>query len=443
MEARLCGCRFKISSTDSHQVCSSCLGLEHARKAIDAPGSCGHCARFTTKSLRRRLARQASLSGQDPFMPVDLPAGNQGMVATTVGVEPCAVSSWGSTAAAAAGMEPRAVTSWGSQLDLTVVPPVEDVLELDYMEEDEEDTSKFLLSDSDEDDIFVPSAQAAKPEAVSAPPGESAPTSPRLSMDLQAYYYSHCCPCFLYKGASKHDPTKKTAPQCTFGSRHETKTEIPPGPSYLIPSNITRVRPPAYSLYSRPKDPKLFQTPGPATYSPENAGKSVFHCAPAYSMSGRGKEISNIQTPGPASYSLPPLLGNNTVVKSTAPSFSLCGRNKHGNFYEDLSKTPGPAAYNVVDPNIYMKRFPQISMTGRNFSPGVSTKTPGPGAYYPEMVTCTRSKAGKSVFHCAPAYSMSGRGKEISNIQTPGMYLVSTSFKLWVTSISGGVWRSG
>ncbi|XP_034071441.1 outer dense fiber protein 3-B-like isoform X2 [Gymnodraco acuticeps] len=178
----------------------------------------------------------------------------------------------------------------------------------------------------------------------------------------------HCHAGLGRSGASKHDPTKKTAPQCTFGSRHETKTEITPGPSYLIPSNITRVRPPAYSLYSRPKDPKLFQTPGPATYSPENAGKSVFHCA----MSGRGKEISNIQTPGPASYSLPPLLGNNTVVKSTAPSFSLCGCNKHGNFYEDLSK---------------------ISMTGRNFPPGVSTKTPGPGAYYPEMMTCTRSKA--------------------------------------------------
>ncbi|KAK5922119.1 hypothetical protein CgunFtcFv8_019416 [Champsocephalus gunnari] len=59
---RLGGCGFKISSTDSHQVCSSCLGLEHAQEAIDTPGSCGHCARFTIKNLRRRLSRQASLS---------------------------------------------------------------------------------------------------------------------------------------------------------------------------------------------------------------------------------------------------------------------------------------------------------------------------------------------------------------------------------------------
>ncbi|KAK5915874.1 hypothetical protein CesoFtcFv8_001426 [Champsocephalus esox] len=76
-EARLCGCGLKVSGTDSHQVCSSCLGLEHAQEAIDNAGSCGHCPRFTMKSLRRRLARQASLSGQDPLMSIDLPAGNQ------------------------------------------------------------------------------------------------------------------------------------------------------------------------------------------------------------------------------------------------------------------------------------------------------------------------------------------------------------------------------
>ncbi|KAK5882517.1 hypothetical protein CesoFtcFv8_021096 [Champsocephalus esox] len=127
------------------------------------------------------------------------------MVATAAGIEPRAVSGWGSTTVVAAESEPRAVSgwgpvvaravraepravsSWGSQLDLTVVPPAEDVLQLDYMEEDEEDASEFLLSDSDEheDYIFVSSAQAAKPEAMSAPPGESTPAPPCLSMDLQ------------------------------------------------------------------------------------------------------------------------------------------------------------------------------------------------------------------------------------------------------------------
>ena len=142
-------------------------------------------------------------------MSTDSPAGNQDMEASAAEIEPRAVSGWGSITAAAAEPEPRAVSSWGpvaaraaraepralsswgSQLDLTMVPPAEDVLELDYMEE-EEDASEFLLSDSDEhkdehkDDIFVSSAQAAKPGAMSALPGESTPASPCLSMDLQA-----------------------------------------------------------------------------------------------------------------------------------------------------------------------------------------------------------------------------------------------------------------
>ncbi|KAK5933731.1 hypothetical protein CgunFtcFv8_014190 [Champsocephalus gunnari] len=138
------------------------------------------------KSLRRRLARQASLSGQDPLMSADSPSGNQDMVASAAEIEPRAVSDWGSTtataaepephavagwdpvAARAARAEPRAVSSWGSQLDLTMVPPAEDVLELDYME-DEEDTSEFLLSDSDGDDIFVSSAQAQAGSDVRSP----------------------------------------------------------------------------------------------------------------------------------------------------------------------------------------------------------------------------------------------------------------------------------
>ena len=142
-------------------------------------------------------------------MSSDLPDGNQDTGASTTEMEPRTVSVWGSSVVAAAEpesravsgwdsvaardvrAEPRAVSSWGSQLDLTMVSPAEDVLELDYMEE-EEDASEFLLSDSDEhkdehkDDIFVSSAQAAKPGAMSALPGESTPASPCLSMDLQA-----------------------------------------------------------------------------------------------------------------------------------------------------------------------------------------------------------------------------------------------------------------
>ncbi len=65
---QLCSCGNNNSCKDIHQVCSAYLGLKHAQMAIENPGSCEHCARFTMKSLRRRLARQASLSGHDPLM---------------------------------------------------------------------------------------------------------------------------------------------------------------------------------------------------------------------------------------------------------------------------------------------------------------------------------------------------------------------------------------
>lgn len=49
-------------------------------------------------------------------------------------------------------------------------------------------------------------------------------------------------------------------------------------------------------------------------------------------------------------------------------------------------QTPGPAAYKVVDPYVYMQKAPQFSMTGRNFAPGETTRKPGPGEYRPELV---------------------------------------------------------
>lgn len=85
-------------------------------------------------------------------------------------------------------MQTRADASWDSQLDLTAAAPsMEDVLELDY-EDDNKDTSELLISEEDkvEDDIFIPSAQAAKPGAVAATRGEgkSMPAShaPRKAM---------------------------------------------------------------------------------------------------------------------------------------------------------------------------------------------------------------------------------------------------------------------
>ncbi|KAL4597402.1 outer dense fiber protein 3-B-like [Arapaima gigas] len=209
-------------------------------------------------------------------------------------------------------------------------------------------------------------------------------------------------------GVNCHDPRKRKAPAFSFGLCHKQfSSDCSPGPTYLIPSNITRIGrqgSPAYSIYGRPKDPPLFQTPGPGWYSPEKSGKCTYRCAPAYSLSARTKGFCNDQTPGPAAYMLPSVLGPNAVNKSSAPNYSLTGRSKIGSFYEDLQKTPGPAAYRVVDPSTYKVKPPQYSLTGRNSMPGDTTQKPGPGAHRPEEVTFTRSRA--------PSYSFGVRHSE-------------------------------
>ena len=128
------------------------------------------------KSLRRRLARQASLSEQDPLLSTgDTPV-------TTVDNE-------GSDADTGLQAGP----SWGSQLDLAAAaaapPPLpEDVLELDYEEEDEAVTELLVSEEESEDDAFLSSAQFATPGAVPAlgDPEKGSPASPSISMDMQS-----------------------------------------------------------------------------------------------------------------------------------------------------------------------------------------------------------------------------------------------------------------
>ncbi|KAM9376082.1 ciliary microtubule associated protein 1B [Pholidichthys leucotaenia] len=156
----------------------------------------------------------------------------------------------------------------------------------------------------------------------------------------------------------------------------------------------------------RPHKPRgpiaaLYGSPGPkyalpgltGHYSPERSERSVFHSAPAYSLSGWCREGAMSQTPGPATYCLPAVLGSNSVAMPSAPRYSLYERRKIGGFYEDLKKTPGPATYNAVDPNIIQKKSPHYSITFRHFQTKEHTTNPGPGAYRAELVNLTRAKA--------------------------------------------------
>ncbi|XP_050789195.1 outer dense fiber protein 3-like [Gopherus flavomarginatus] len=127
-------------------------------------------------------------------------------------------------------------------------------------------------------------------------------------------------------------------------------------------------------------------------YSPEKAGKWTYRSAPIYSLASRMKEFANDQTPGPAAYGLPPVIGPKVVGKSSAPNYSLLGRSLLGSFYEDLSKTPGPCNYRVVEPSVYKTRAPQYSMLALNMLLGNSTQKPGPGAHSPEKYVQQRGQ---------------------------------------------------
>ncbi|XP_025030969.1 outer dense fiber protein 3B [Python bivittatus] len=189
-------------------------------------------------------------------------------------------------------------------------------------------------------------------------------------------------------GYQQHDPSRYRAPAYSIGSRRfQTLESCSPGPSYMVPTNMTMRGKdwiPAFSIYGRPRDVAPFRTPGPGRYSPEKAGKLAYPNAPNYSLASRTKDFHNDQTPGPAAYGLPPMIGPKVIGKSSAPNYSIFGRSAIGSFYEDLSRTPGPCNYRVVDPSIYKNRPPHYSILARNMLPGDNTTIPGPGAYSPE-----------------------------------------------------------
>ncbi|XP_005868293.1 PREDICTED: outer dense fiber protein 3B isoform X2 [Myotis brandtii] len=86
-------------------------------------------------------------------------------------------------------------------------------------------------------------------------------------------------------------------------------------------------------------------------------------------------------TPGPGTYTVPPVLGPRVISKVSAPTYSLYGRSVVGSFFEDLSKTPGPGTYHVVNPGIYKSRAPQFTMQPRTALPQDNSQNPGPAAY--------------------------------------------------------------
>jgi len=206
-------------------------------------------------------------------------------------------------------------------------------------------------------------------------------------------------------GQRTHDPRSVhyKGPAYPFGLKHgKFSNECSPGPCYFPDTRMTRVGKdgtPSYSLHDRPKTAPSFKAPGPGAYAPEKSGQSAHYRFPAYSFGSRNKNRKSDQTPAPNAYSLDPMLGKTTRSgKKQAPCYSMVGKSNQGAFYQDLSKTPGPSAYRVIDPETYKNKGPQYSMTSRNNMPGDGTQKPGPGAHSPEKVYVTKRQPSSFSF---------------------------------------------
>lgn len=204
-------------------------------------------------------------------------------------------------------------------------------------------------------------------------------------------------------GYKIHDFSKRMNPAYSFGYRTIViKPSFTPGPAaYSIDKGLTRNGIDGsykYTLKDRTKLGGSFQTPAPWDYGPEKHRVPKHPFPPSYSFGSRTAIGKKDNFPSPNSYSLPSVLGDKAVGKTSAPAYTMTGRSKIGSFHEDLQKTPGAGTYKVVDPNITKHKNPSFSMNARNYPPGDSTMKPGPGTYHPERHWTHKKAAAKFSF---------------------------------------------
>ena len=80
--------------------------------------------------------------------------------------------------------------------------------------------------------------------------------------------------------------------------------------------------------------------------------------------------IPGDSNPSPNTYTLPTMLGDKVVSRSSSANFVMTGRSKLGGFDCDYAKTPGPARYSVTSADTSGRKAPAYSMLSRQFMPG-------------------------------------------------------------------------
>ncbi|NXC79393.1 ODF3A protein, partial [Cercotrichas coryphoeus] len=195
-------------------------------------------------------------------------------------------------------------------------------------------------------------------------------------------------------GHPGHDPTMERAPAYSFrGTKCPSAVTCSPGPRYFIDSRITKTGkhvPPTALVTARPKT-KIAVTPGPSDYTTEPAGKHVYYSAPANSMVSRPKDRKGFQTPGPGTYSLPRILGPHTAYTHAEPCFSMKWKSQYQSCFQDLAKTPGPAAFQKVELDVYKPKAPKYTLGLKTKLAGTGM-APGPADYSLGNVSVTKSR---------------------------------------------------
>ncbi|XP_023784126.1 outer dense fiber protein 3-like [Cyanistes caeruleus] len=178
-------------------------------------------------------------------------------------------------------------------------------------------------------------------------------------------------------GHAAHDPTRDRAPAYSFrGTKCPVEYSCSPGPRYYIHPSISKTGKyvgPSAHMMGRPKT-KTEVTPGPSDYTTDPANKHIYHTAPAQTMVFRPKDLKAYRTPGPATYTLPRILGPHTVYTHAEPCYSMKGKSLYQSAFQEPTKTPGPAAFNRVELDVYKTRAPKYTM-------GLKTKLAGKGVF--------------------------------------------------------------
>ncbi|XP_077036485.1 uncharacterized protein LOC129121953 isoform X1 [Agelaius phoeniceus] len=203
----------------------------------------------------------------------------------------------------------------------------------------------------------------------------------------------------FFPGHIAHDPTKDRAPAYSFrGTKAPSTDSCSPGPRYFIHPSITKTgkyMPPSALMMGRSKS-KIEVTPGPSDYLTELANKHVFYTAPSNHMVFRPNDLKRFRTPGPGTYTLPRILGPNTAYTHAQPCYSMKGKSQYQSCFQDVAKTPGPAAFAKVDLDVYKTRAPKFSMGLKTKLAG-KDRFPGPADYNTGKVALIKARD--------PAYS--------------------------------------